>query len=60
MLLMRFYDHPPAIRKAVYATNTVGGFHRQLRQVPKTNGVFPNETALVKLLYLVSERIGAR
>ncbi|MCU0354543.1 MAG: IS256 family transposase [Cytophagales bacterium] len=58
--LMRFYDYPPAIRKVIYTTNTVEGFHRQLRQVTKTKGVFPNKTALVKLLYLVSQRIGEK
>jgi len=53
--LMRFYEYPPAIRKVIYTINTVEGFHRQLRQVTKTKGVFSNEMALIKLLYLVSE-----
>lgn len=48
------------IRKVIYTTNTVEGFHRQLRQVTKTNGVFPSETALVKLLYLASECISEK
>ena len=36
--LTRFFDYPPAIRKVMYTTNTVEGFHRQLRCVPKTKG----------------------
>lgn len=58
--LTRFYDYPPAIRKVIYTTNTVEGFHRQLRQVTKTKSVFPSEMALVKLLYLASERISEK
>ena len=51
-----FFNYPPAIRKVIYTTNTVEGFHRQLRQVTKTKGVFSSETALIKLLYLAQER----
>ena len=58
--LMRFYDYPPAIRKVIYTTNMVEGFHRQLRQLTKTKSVFPSETALIKLLYLASERISEK
>jgi putative transposase len=55
-----FFNYPPAIRKVIYTTNTVEGFHRQLRQVTKTKGVFSSETALIKLLYLVQERIAGK
>ncbi|MDJ1506914.1 hypothetical protein QNI22_40130 [Cytophagaceae bacterium BD1B2-1] len=48
------------IRKVIYTNNTVEGFHRQLRQVTKTKDVFSSEMALVKLLFLVSERIGQK
>lgn len=58
--LSAFLNYPPAIRKVIYTTNTVEGFHRQLRQVTKTKGVFSSETALVKLLYLVQERISEK
>jgi transposase-like protein len=55
-----FFNYPPAIRKVIYTTNTVEGFHRQLRQVTKTKGVFSNEMALIKLLYLVQDRISEK
>ena len=34
--LTRFFDYPPAIRKVVYTTNTVEGFHKQIRCVTKS------------------------
>ena len=40
------------IRKLIYTTNTVEGYHRQIRKVTKNKGVFPNDTALIKLVYL--------
>lgn len=55
--LTRFFDYPPAIRKVVYTTNTVEGFHRQIRCVTKSKGAFSSETALLKLLYLTTQRI---
>jgi transposase-like protein len=58
--LTGFFDYPPAIRRVVYTTNTVEGFHRQLRTVTKTKGAFTSETALLKLLYLVTQRLMAK
>jgi len=58
--LTRFFDYPPAIRRIIYTTNTVEGFHRQLRTVTKTKGAFTSETGLLKLLYLVSQRLIAK
>lgn len=55
--LTRFFEYPSAIRKAVYTTNTVEGFHRQIRCVTKSKGAFSSETALLKLLYLTTQRI---
>jgi putative transposase len=55
--LTRFFEYPAAIRKVVYTTNTVEGFHRQIRCVTKSKGAFSSETALLKLLYLATQRI---
>ena len=52
-----FFEYPAAIRKVVYTTNTVEGFHRQIRCVTKSKGAFSSETALIKLLYLTTQRI---
>lgn len=55
--LTRFFEYPAAIRKVVYTTNTVEGFHRQIRCVTKSKGAFSSETALLKVLYLTTQRI---
>lgn len=55
--LTRYFQYPTAIRRIIYTTNTVEGFHRQLRKVTKTKGAFTSDNALLKLLYLAIERI---
>lgn len=50
--LSHFFKYEPEIRKLIYTTNLVEGYHRQLRQVTKNKGSFSTETALTKLLYL--------
>ena len=55
--LTRYFRYPPAIRRIIYTTNTVEGFHRQLRKVTKTKSAFTSDNALVKLLYLAVEKI---
>lgn len=47
-----FFDYPPAIRKAVYTTNAIESLNYSLRKLLKNRGAFPNDEAIVKLLYL--------
>jgi putative transposase len=51
-LLSTFYDQPAVVRKVIYTTNTVEGYHRQARKVTKTKGAFTSDVALQKLIYL--------
>jgi len=55
--LSQYFKYPPAIRRVIYTTNTVEAFNRQLRKVTKSKGVFPNEQALLKMIYLASQDI---
>jgi putative transposase len=55
--LTTFYQYDTHIRKTIYTTNPVEGYNRQLRKVTKTKGPFPNDMALLKLLYLAIENI---
>lgn len=48
------FNYPPEIRGLIYTTNIIETFHRQLRKVTKSKTVFPNDDALVKILYLVT------
>ena len=50
--LSTFFKYPEEIRKTIYTTNAVEGLHRQLRKVTKNRSLFPNDDALLKLLYL--------
>lgn len=55
--LSAYFDFSPQIRRIIYTTNTVEGYHRQIRKVTKNKGIFPNDTALEKLVYLAYTRI---
>ncbi len=55
--LSTYFAYTPSIRKLIYTTNAVEGFHRQLRKVTKTKGAFPSDQALMKLVYLASQQI---
>ena len=51
-LLSAYFKYPDAVRKPIYTTNAVPAVHRQFRKLTKTKGAFPNETSLLKLLYV--------
>lgn len=51
--LSTFFEYDDQIRKVIYTTNSVEGFHRQVRKVTKTKGAFTSDNALMKLVYLV-------
>lgn len=55
--LSTYFQYTKDIRKLIYTTNPIEGYHRQVRKVTKTKGAFPNEMALLKLVYLSSKRI---
>ena len=50
--LSHYFAYSYRIRKLIYTTNAVEGFHRQVRKITKTKGNFPNDMALLKLVYL--------
>jgi transposase-like protein len=58
--LSTFFKYATDIRRLIYTTNTIEGFHRQLRKVTKTKGAFTNDMALLKLVYLASQRIAEK
>lgn len=55
--LSQYFKYGNQIRRIVYTTNTVEGFNRQLRKVTKSKSVFPNDRALLKMVFLASEHI---
>lgn len=55
--LTTYFSYSESIRKMIYTTNAVEGFHRQIRKVTKTKGAFTSDTALLKLVYLATMNI---
>ena len=55
--LSTYFKYPAGIRKLIYTTNTIEGYHRQIRKVTKNKGVFTSDMSLLKLIYLATERI---
>lgn len=55
--LSTYFQYTEPVRKLIYTTNPIEGYHRQIRKVTKTKGAFPNEMALLKLVYLATRRI---
>ena len=53
--LSNYLKYPKEIRKLMYTTNMIESFHSQLRKVTKSKRVFPSDTSLFKLLYLVHQ-----
>jgi putative transposase len=47
-----FLAFPPALRRVIYTTNSIESLNYQLRKVTKNRGHFPNDLAVVKLLWL--------
>jgi len=55
--LSQYFEYTEPIRRIIYTTNAVEGFHRQVRKVTKTKGAFVNDMALLKLVYLTTKNI---
>lgn len=55
-----YFRYGPAVRKLVYTTNTIEGFHRQARKVTKAKGGFTPDMALLKLIYLAHNNISQK
>lgn len=55
-----YFKYPMPIRKLIYTTNAIEGYHRQVRKVTKTKGAFPNDMALLKLIYLAQVNIAKK
>jgi transposase-like protein len=55
-----FFDYPLAIRRVVYTTNAIESLNYTLRKRLKTRGVFPNDEAIMKVLYLALQNVAKK
>ena len=58
--LATYFKYSAEIRRLIYTTNAVEGFHRQVRKYTKSKGAFTSENALVKLIYSAYQRIAEK
>lgn len=55
--LSQYFKYPEELRRVVYTTNIIEGFHRQIRKYTKNKGAFTSENALMKLIYCACQKI---
>jgi putative transposase len=58
--LSTFFRYPAEMRKLIYTTNLIEGYHRQLRKVTKGKSIFPTDESLTKMLYLATMEVTRR
>jgi len=55
--LSTYFKYPEEVRRLIYTTNAVEGFHRMLRKYTKNKTVFPTDDSVRKSVYLSIEQI---
>ena len=55
--LSQYFKYPEELRRIIYTTNIVEGFHRQVRKYTKSKGAFTSKNALLKLIYCACQKI---
>lgn len=58
--LSTYFKYPQEVRRLVYTTNAVEGFHRMLRKYTKTKSVYPTDDAVRKSVYLSIQEISKK
>jgi putative transposase len=58
--LSTYFKYSAEIRKLIYTTNPIEGFHRQIRKHTKTKGAFTSENALFKLIFCAIKELSAK
>ena len=58
--LATYFKYPAEVRRIIYTTNAVEGFHRMLRKYTKTKTVYPSDEAVKKSVYLSIQEIAKK
>lgn len=58
--LSTYFKYTDHIRRMIYTTNAIEGFHRQVRKVTKNKTAFTSDMALLKLIYLAQRNISKK
>jgi putative transposase len=55
--LSTYFKYPEEVRRLIYTTNAVEGFHRMLRKYTKTKTIYPSDDAVKKSVFLSIQEI---
>lgn len=55
--LSTYFKYPEEVRRLIYTTNAVEGFHRMLRKYTKTKTIYPSDDAVRKSVFLSIQEI---
>ena len=55
--LTTYFKYPEEVRRLIYTTNAVEGFHRMLRKFTKTKTIYPTDDAVRKSVFLSVQEI---
>jgi len=58
--LTTYFKYSSDVRRLIYTTNPIEGFHRQVRKYTKTKGAFVSENALFKLIFCAISNIAVK
>lgn len=58
--LCTYFKYPQEVRRLIYTTNPVEGFHRMLRKFTKTKVIYPTDEAVRKSVYLSVQEISKK
>jgi len=58
--IIPLFSYPPEIRRAIYTTNAIESLNMSLRKVTKNRSSFPNDDAMLKLLFLALKNIAKK
>lgn len=58
--LTAFFEFPQEIRKIIYTTNAVEGYHRMVRKFTKSKAIFPTDDSIRKVIYMSVREISKK
>jgi putative transposase len=58
--LSTYFKYPEEVRRLIYTTNAVEGFHRMLRKFTKTKTNYPTDDAVKKSVFLAIQEISKK
>ncbi len=58
--IVTMFNYPADIKKAIYTTNAIESINMSIRKVIKNKRLFPNDDAVVKILYLALNNASKR